>query len=133
MRNPILREAKQIIRQYLQQIPEGKLCELAAWAKDGRMMYQECDRCFVGICESEVAASNRSMERLSGDRNGDWAFLMLGTPMADYQAAFWEPRGNRDSLRNLRLLPIVRSEMKRRDQLRKQYHGDVREESWQTK
>lgn len=110
-----LQRAKRMIRPYLQQIPDEALWRLYARAKDGEVTYIQPCKCIRGIIGGETTNGYRA-ECSKAAELAEGGLYMLG-----HYTIPPEPLAvgrDRDHYRNLRLLPMCRWEIRRRDRLR---------------
>lgn len=111
-----LKVAKQEVRPYLKHISDQALCDLGAMAKDGKIEYMEACKCIRGIVgggtREGYGRENSAIALLAEGALADIGYL--GTPIGRNEP----DRNHTDYYRNVRLLPMVRAEMKRRDRVR---------------
>jgi hypothetical protein len=125
--HPLLKVAKQDIRDYLIHYSDEKLAALLAHAQDGKLAFYSCC-CLIGSATADHALRPRTIfwrntaklephyaraQELEGSEEAEWAYgkgLLAG-------ARVWsEPA--RDALRRRRLIPILKAELHRRQRFR---------------
>jgi len=113
MRDNKLERAKGYIRTYLREIPDEALWQLCAMAKDGQIEYLNKCKCMLGIVGGATFEGYRRENTLEAIM-AESGLNMIGCYgfATEYNSRTPEPV--RDRYRNLRLLPMVRYEMKRR-------------------
>ena len=111
MRLVMLADAKRLIRGYIRQIPEDALWRLTAMAADGTIEYMDICRCIRGIVGGGTAlgywAEDGRLALMAERGLADLGLNYAGDGWGDYH-------------RNVRLLPMCRAEIRRRDKLRNQ-------------
>ena len=119
-----LQEAKRAIRAFLQiAYSDEKLAMLLAHAQGGKLSYASCC-CLIGIPTANhalkgVFGSGEHLidgRALPGSAAAERAFSTLFMGLATMESTV----GARDHARRLRLIPMVKAEMRRRSRLRAQ-------------
>lgn len=109
--NQELKQAKQMIRPYLQSISEDALIRLTAMAQDGEVQYWKMCRCIRGIvggCTVYGYRSQRHSLALTAERG-----LEIIGQLGWFRWFGWSG----DPKRNLILYPMCRAELRRRGKL----------------
>jgi predicted protein tyrosine phosphatase len=105
MKNQELSEGKEILRTFMREhYTDERLAMLLEHAQSGRLRFLSCC-CFIGVATADHYIAAR---RLSGADDAERAYGHLATTIYDPE---------RDAQRCLRLIPIIRAEMRRRDRL----------------
>ena len=125
--HPLLKVAKQDIRDYLIHYSDEKLTALLAHAQDGKLAFYSCC-CLIGSATADHALRPRTIywrntaklephyaqaQELPGSEEAEWAYgkgLLAATRV-------WS-EAERDSLRRRRLIPILKAELRRRQRFR---------------
>ena len=111
------KEAKRIVRAWVQRYPQERLCALLAHAQDGKLSYRSCC-CFIGVETADHAL--RSACEASDSLHYEVACGIAGSNKAEF--AFWWLASNirqdlavSDAKRRRILIPIIRAELRRRE------------------
>lgn len=115
------RQHKQAIRSFMQlHYSDERLAQLLAHAQSGRLKYSSCC-CFVGVATADHTLRTapfffgfRHLNRawkLVGGRKADHSYFLL-----DYKRRWWHPPS--DDKRRRILIPMIRAEIRRRDQFK---------------
>lgn len=125
--HPLLKVAKQDIRDYLIHYSDEKLAALLAHAQDGRLAFYSCC-CLIGSATADHSLRSRTIhwrntaklephyvraQELEGSEEAEWAYgkgLLAATRV-------WSEAA-RDALRRRRLIPILKAELRRRQRFR---------------
>ena len=135
--NQSLRENKQSIRSFMQNhYTDSRLAELLCHARDGKLDYFSCC-CFIGVATADHPLQRHAYKpgisvdhydeatKLSGAKKAEIAYCGLAHSCAKKE------REERDICRRRILIPMVRTEMKRRDLLKAKAHAETEVESLQ--
>lgn len=119
-----LRYGKRAIRQYLRTAyTDERLAWLLAHARGGKLTYQSCC-CLIGVATADHALQTQTDVNLAASGHYHLARKFAGAREAEQ--AYWELgyRGearsvlSNDELRRRRLIPMILSEMRQREQAR---------------
>lgn len=118
--NQKLKQAYRSLREFIATWPESRVIEAYAFNKEGKMIYNHGCRCVRGLAEAETL----HVERCEGDHyhkaNSQLAYTAEVAYYVIGLTAFPPPPGTLgdDGLRQRRMSPILRAEMRRRFRLR---------------
>ena len=129
-----LRKIKAPIRAWLRLFPDDRLAALLAHAQDGKLMYNSCC-CLIGALTADHPLQQQSPPQCNHWHYGNHLFRARQIPGAlQAESAFnalgfgqetrRRPRYGHDALRRRRLIPMIRAEMRERDQIAAR-HGAV--------
>jgi hypothetical protein len=108
-----VKRGKQQIRQYLANVSDSALWQLAAMSKDGQVQYIDNCKCIRGIVGGGTF-EGYCLEDSADACNAENGLNIIGIWGLQVRA---KTQPEQDHHRNLRLLPIVRAEIRRRDRL----------------
>jgi hypothetical protein len=117
--NAALKQAKQQIRPYLQQISETALTALYCMAQDGRVSFTLPCKCIRGVVGGGTVAGYRR-ENGEDALKAEGGLNKIGIYGHDYSDS-----DVHDRYRNIRLLPMVRYELRRRDRRAQASHAEL--------
>lgn len=112
-----IKSNEQILTEYMQNhYSDEKLAALLAHAEDDKLSYLSCC-CFVGIPTADHALQGK-LEDTSGEYPSLHMFRARQTPEGLLADAAYCALGSLDEDRRAKLIPLIKQEMKRRDDLK---------------